>query len=99
MDECSEEHAPPLCAVFKSKTPEERLAQTGSAQGALCPLLPPSGHKEVLVVGKVEQLQRPRVWQRSQLVEQSETSGTGWYGFEFGTHRRIWHLKKLLVVT
>ncbi len=26
MDECSEEHAPPSCAVFKSKTPEERLA-------------------------------------------------------------------------
>jgi hypothetical protein len=26
VDECSEEHAPPSCALFKSKTPEERLA-------------------------------------------------------------------------
>ncbi len=26
MDECKEEHAPPSCALFKSKTPEERLA-------------------------------------------------------------------------
>ncbi len=26
MDECREEHAPPSCALFKSKTPEERLA-------------------------------------------------------------------------
>ncbi len=26
MDECREEHAPPSCALFKGKTPEERLA-------------------------------------------------------------------------
>jgi len=26
VDECTEEHAPPSCALFKSKTPEERLA-------------------------------------------------------------------------
>jgi len=26
VDECPEEHAPPSCALFKSKTPEERLA-------------------------------------------------------------------------
>jgi hypothetical protein len=26
VDECREEHAPPSCALFKSKTPEERLA-------------------------------------------------------------------------
>jgi hypothetical protein len=26
VDECKEEHAPPSCALFKSKTPEERLA-------------------------------------------------------------------------
>jgi hypothetical protein len=26
MDECREEHAPPPCALFKSKTPDERLA-------------------------------------------------------------------------
>jgi hypothetical protein len=26
VDECKEEHAPPSCALFKSKRPEERLA-------------------------------------------------------------------------
>jgi hypothetical protein len=26
VDECREEHAPPSCALFKGKTPEERLA-------------------------------------------------------------------------
>jgi hypothetical protein len=26
VDECREEHAPPLCALFKGKTPDERLA-------------------------------------------------------------------------
>jgi hypothetical protein len=26
VDECKEKHAPPSCALFKSKTPEERLA-------------------------------------------------------------------------
>ncbi len=26
VDECREEHAPPSCTLFKSKTPEERLA-------------------------------------------------------------------------
>ncbi len=55
--------------IFNTSNSYHYLQDTGGetggglAQGALCPLLPPSGYEEMLVVGKVEQLQRPRMWQ------------------------------------
>jgi hypothetical protein len=65
VDECQEEHAPSSCMLFKNKAPEERLAVVRRRE--LC-MLPTPGHEEVLVTGQSGQLQRQRVWKRSQLL-------------------------------